>query len=638
MSTRFYRWAKTFQAARDRDVLSQRTDGDLVTEYARSRNDDAFAELLRRHGPMVLNTCRRVAHPDAHLAEDAFQATFMVLAMRAGAVSPPERVGAWLHGVAMNVSRKALSCSRKVPLSGEADLDCFPAQRRETDPDAFAVRSAIDEVLAGLPAKYRSPVVLCELEGRSRADAAETLGLNEGTLSGRLARAKKLMADRLTRRGVTLPAAGISALLSPGEAGAVVPPLLAAATLRSASLVATGLAVDQVASQSVIRLVREVASPMTSTVKLTAYVVVGVLVVAGAVGLAALSERRPPTDPRVDTPDVEVVAGFNAPLTLPTNRWAAVHTLTHKHSITAVAVGADFVATGDRDGALILWDPITGERKEELLDGTGRWGKSIDGIQAAPDGTWLYLSTENAQSAHQVSLAKENLRLAREDRHFPSMGGRGYWVTYGVTADGDYWIERINADNTLLLVKNGLAELKGGGFAAAQFPHEEKVDLVAAGDATAIISISGGVLRRWCIDAKEPLWEVKLDRFEPTALAVTSDGNSIAVGGKDGRVRLYDGMFGKSRSTLIGHIGAVRAISFSGDGKQLVTGGADKTARVYETASGKELAVLNDHTDAVTAVSFGPNGAVIATGSEDRTVKLWRIRMIRRAVPGLIGL
>src|SRR5262245_33345501 len=111
MSTRFYRWVKTLQAARDCDVLAQRSDGDLVTDYARSRNDDAFAELVRRHGPMVLNACRRAAYPDSHLAEDAFQATFMVLAMRAGAVSPPERVGAWLHGVAVNVSKKALSWS-----------------------------------------------------------------------------------------------------------------------------------------------------------------------------------------------------------------------------------------------------------------------------------------------------------------------------------------------------------------------------------------------------------------------------------------------------------------------------------------------------------------------------------------------
>jgi WD40 repeat protein len=366
---------------------------------------------------------------------------------------------------------------------------------------------------------------------------------------------------------------------------------------------------------------------MTSTVKLTVCVAVGVLVVAGAVGLAAFSDRRPPVRPPVDLPVVEAVAAFNAPL--PAKRWAAVRTLNHKHPITAIAVGADFVATGDRDGALNLWDPITGELKEELLDGQGRKGKPIDSIQAAPDGAWLYLATENAQSAHQV-------RLAREKRVFPSMGGRGNWVTYGVTADGTYWLERVSAGNTLLLVKNGLAELQVGGFPAAQFPHDERIDFVAAGDATAIISISGGVLRRWSIDVTEPLWEAKLDRFKPTALSVSSDGNSIAVGGNDGTVRLFEGLSGKAITTLHGHTGAVCAISFSSDGKQLVTGGADRTARVYETASGKELNVLNGHADAVTAVSFGPSSDMIATGSADRTVKLWRIRMIRRAATALI--
>jgi RNA polymerase sigma factor (sigma-70 family) len=600
--------------------MSQRTDGDLVADYARCRNDEAFAELVRRHGPMVLNTCRRTAYPDTHLAEDAFQATFLVLAIRAGTVSPPERVGAWLHGVAVNVSRKALSWSHKLAPTEPADLDRFPSQRPEPDPDHFALRSVIDEALVSLPAKYRSPVVLCELEGQSRAQAAQTLGLNEGTLSGRLARAKKLLAERLTRRGVTLPAAGVAGVLLPGETTAVVPALLVAATTRSAALVSAGLAAEQAASAPVATLVRGVSLPMSTTFKLLAAGAAAIALVVAAISLSGFPERDVPpisqAGPVVVAKPPQVMF---APVPVPQQRWGEVHTLAHKHAITALALGADFVATGDEGGVLVLWDPTTGAVKDELLDGKGRKGKPIDQLQPAPDGTWLYLATEHAESAHQV-------RVAREDRTFPSMGGKGNWVTYGVTADGAYWIERIAGGNLLLLVKNDLGSKKMGGFPAAMFPHDDKIDFVAAGGADAIVSISGGVLRRWSINSKEVLWQVELDRFESTALAVSSDGKSIAVGGSDGTTRLFEGESGKSLRTLKGHDGAVRAVAFGADGKRLVTGGADGKARVYDPGSGKELAVLKGHEDAIAAVAVGPDGRTIATGSADRTVKLWRVR------------
>src|SRR5437762_1875087 len=142
------------------------------------------------------------------------------------------RLRAWFRAapvaVARLVARRAQSWARKAAPSAPADLDRLPAALTEADPDAADVRAKIDDVLAGLPSKYRSAVVLCDLEQRSRKEAAAALGWSEGALSGRLARARKLLADRLSRRGVTLPAAGLGVLLPASAATADGPGQLAA--------------------------------------------------------------------------------------------------------------------------------------------------------------------------------------------------------------------------------------------------------------------------------------------------------------------------------------------------------------------------------------------------------------------------
>src|SRR5436190_24160741 len=128
MSARLRAWFRLTSPAAS---VTAAGDGELVRAFAATRSDEAFAELVRRHGPMVLATCRRVLHPDTHTADDAFQATFLVLATKAAAVRPPERVGAWLHGVAVHVAKKALAWVRKVAPSAPSELDKVPAPAAE---------------------------------------------------------------------------------------------------------------------------------------------------------------------------------------------------------------------------------------------------------------------------------------------------------------------------------------------------------------------------------------------------------------------------------------------------------------------------------------------------------------------------
>jgi len=214
------------------------TDGQLLERFLARNDEDAFRTLVERHGPMVLGVCRRLLRNN-HDAEDAFQATFLVLARKAASVAPRELVGNWLHGVAWRTALKArVALARRQ--SKEQPMSTEPDSPAPTDPDLHDLGPLLDSELQRLPDATRALLVLCDLEGRSRKEAAGQLGLPEGTLSSRLARARAALAQRLTRRGVALTGATVTMALSHGAASASVPVPLVAATARAACAVAAG--------------------------------------------------------------------------------------------------------------------------------------------------------------------------------------------------------------------------------------------------------------------------------------------------------------------------------------------------------------------------------------------------------------
>src|SRR5262245_49362795 len=188
-----------------------RTDGQLLESFVASRDEAAFSALVRRHGPMVWGVCRRTLH-NHHDAEDAFQATFLVLVRRAGSIVPREMVGNWLYGVARQtaLNARAMAGRRKERETQAIEVPDPPAP---TQPLWCDLRPLLDEELTQLPDRYRAVVVLCDLEGQSRSQAARQLGCPEGSVAGWLARARAMLAERLSQRGVALSAAALSASL-----------------------------------------------------------------------------------------------------------------------------------------------------------------------------------------------------------------------------------------------------------------------------------------------------------------------------------------------------------------------------------------------------------------------------------------
>src|SRR5947209_6844926 len=218
---------------------ADRTDGQLLAAFLTRQDADAFAGLVRRHGPMVLGVCRRVVG-DYATAEDAFQAVFLVLARRAAAVRPREAVGNFLYGVAYRTAIKARAVLAR-RRSREKQVEAMPEPPAPTHTDAWSdLKPVIDAELDRLPAKLRVPVVLCDLEGRPQRQVAKQLGLPPATLATRLASARRLLAARLTKRGVTLSGGALAAALTTNAAAAVVKPAAVDGLARAAEAVAAG--------------------------------------------------------------------------------------------------------------------------------------------------------------------------------------------------------------------------------------------------------------------------------------------------------------------------------------------------------------------------------------------------------------
>jgi RNA polymerase sigma factor (sigma-70 family) len=260
------------------------SDGQLLECFLQRREEAALAALVHRHGAMVWGVCQRVLR-NSHDAEDAFQAAFLVLIRKAASITSRELFASWLYKVAYRTALKARAASARRRLK-ERQVTAMPERDGVPPEHERDWQPLLDEELSRLPDKYRVPIVLCDLEGKTRKQAAQQLRCPEGTVAGRLARARSLLARRLTQRGVALSGGALATMLAQDVGAAAVPAAVVTSTIKAATLVAAGQAAATGAiSPQVAALTEGVLKAMLLTKLKT---VIAGFVLVSVTGIAAL--------------------------------------------------------------------------------------------------------------------------------------------------------------------------------------------------------------------------------------------------------------------------------------------------------------------------------------------------------------
>jgi RNA polymerase sigma factor (sigma-70 family) len=592
--------------------VGERGDAELLQQFVARRDEGAFATLLERHGPLVLGVCRQVLG-DAHDAEDAFQATFLILARKAASLRRHESLAAWLHRVAVNVSRtarrnnarrraherEAILMARATPAADEAVRDWQPVLHEEVD---------------RLPEKYRVPVVLCYFEGRSHDQAARELGWPLGTVKGRLARARDLLRARLTRRGLALSAGGLAAALAESPVQAAVPPALLGLTLRAAvSFVRIGTRAGGAVSAGAVALARG-ALQTTIATKLFPAVV---LLVAVALTTCALVAGMAPEAQRADALPPLPGQADGGPQTpgRPSDKTPDSPTGPEKRENKE---GRPKGPASDLHG-----DPLPPGALARL--GTVRFRPPMGTTSLAflPGDTTLLTVGGSSFSVWEVATGKELRRFnfkGSSSTFALAPGGKAVAVgTYVADPTEDTKTGVIS----LLDVATGrvLREFRGHGEAVRS--------LAFATDGKTLVSGSH--------DRTARLWDVstgkELRRFdEPDiimAVALAPDGKTAATTSFHSpntkwTVRLLDAATGKEQGRFQADM-PVFHLLFSPDGKTLVAlepangGKPTSTIHLWDVVTGK-LRELPGQPDCLYAAAFAPDGKTLATGSQQGIV------------------
>ncbi len=548
------------------------TDRELLERYVRRQDEAAFAVLVRRHERLVWNVCRR-ALPHHHDAEDAFQATFLVLARKAGALPAAAGVAGWLHGAAY---RTALELKRKAARRRRHEGRVVPPGAAPPAGDLAwrELQAILHEELQSLPDRYRAPFVLCCLEGCSKAEAARSLGWPEGSVSGRLAQARRVLRARLARRGIALSAvlcglavaARPAAALAPGLAGDTTRAALAWAGVRAGAAVREGRAA---LAETVARALFPGRAPRIAGL-LFAVTVAG----AGA-GLRASPRGEPPVPPVAASPPAPRAAPDERPRVdrygdpLPAGALARLGTtrLHHGFITYAVAFSPDgkTIASGGAGRGLVLWDAATGRELRVLVPRSHVYALTFN-----PDGTRIAAAFETQKvRLWDVATGREVAALPASDGGVPQ--ALAFSPDGKTLASGGY---------------DGLVRL---------------LDVATATERRALKGHEQGV----------------------KALAFSPDGKALASGSLDGTVRLWGPDTGRSFACLRGHRNYVLRLAFTPDGKVLASAGEDEGLRLWDVATRRETRFIEMKDCSGTAFALAPHGRSLATGHRDGTVHLW---------------
>jgi RNA polymerase sigma factor (sigma-70 family) len=674
MSEQLHSVVKRLRAAFARHDLDNLPDAELIRSFVETRSTDAFSCIMRRHGPMILGLAHRIIR-DRQLAEDVFQATFLILARKARSIRRRESLPAWLHHTALRLSIKA-----RKSLWQLLELDTQATGAAASPLDELTARellAILDEELARLPDKYRLPLILCNLEGLRQQQAAKRLGISPDAIRGMLERGRLLLRKRLVARGL-LSAAVLAGSLQWHGAAHALPPSLQQATLHA---VATGTGASAVA---VALAEAAVMTMILGKLKLACLLVflIGATTVAAGWLVAGVVAGKADEASAATTAKL-LLQTQNQPRTvdihgdpLPEGVASRLGTVQLRAANTRLALSADGkTLVGVRFGKFVtFWDAQTGKLKDkkELAgvpmpsgeSGIELFSLSHDGSHMAAYflqkqeyflGIWDLNSGRLLQNWPVARAHEVFARLSTAPAFSPDGKKVGViWSASATRARARVW-DLVSGTENLASEFTNILEFGNAPIYVWSFTPDNNgliiVSLQQSGGSRCIDLNSGK--ERWQGQGLSWYWlaiapggtvfssnqaldlatgkPVAMDHLHPRGAwfpgVVTPDGEKIVVSGFENntgppRVLVWDI---KNRKVLHRLPTDADDIVTSPDSKTIITNSGGLLQR-WDLASGKALypdTFDHGHFNAVLGLAFSADGKRLASGGADGTVRLW---------------
>jgi RNA polymerase sigma factor (sigma-70 family) len=609
-------------------------DADLLQRFLSQRDEAAFEVLVWRHGPMVWNVCQRLLH-HPHDTEDAFQATFLAFVRKAGSIRERTSLSSWLYKVAYRVALKAKARAARHARRETQGVELLPAKPVQPETVWRDLRPVLDDEVNRLPLKYRLPLVLCYLEGKTTDEAAQELGCPRGTVATRLAWARERLRRRLTRRGLAVSAGVLATSLSQNAASATLPAALVTATVRSGLLFMAGNAAAGVLSAEVVALAEGVLKAMAiSKLKVAAAMLLAVGMLAAGAGVAVHEAQvaQEPEAKQAERPKAAVKeAGqperdrgtqarsdrYGDPLPngalarLGSLRWRiGISGYASPVEVLAFAPDANTVASVSRHG-LWLFDKANGKLMKRIHFGDiFKWGFSPGPRFAfSSDGKRLACSCTVQVGTRMKSVVQIwELSSGRKLQEFDE-AQHLQWL--GWSADGQP-LAVILGKGVILF--HELATGKERRFQAENLPDIDNglnCCAYAAGGKILAVPDQRSVIHVWDTSTGEKRCTLQAKGDSTGGLVFSPDGLSLASlswePASKAAVQLWDVATGKATHTVAADQKYFASVAFTPDSKTLATIGGSEV-RLWDVAAGGERGRI------VWGVPAGPEGGLRLRG------------------------